>query len=633
MPKLKPKPIPVALIRQAYLRGGASLAVLLLIASQTEAAQARHHQPEVQTAPPVVSAPVPCSTANVPAAYTSYWPGQTSPTIPLYADTTGPHFGDNYTDPRGEIISIASGLSSIQDTCSTDPTTRLHYAPNKNFDSMGHYLPASDGFNLADVEAPTSISLPPGTKGLVYLQDAAKCMNASTTQFQSAVAPYLGNPLVYGFYLVDEPNPIRQTLLDGTTPCLTADLKSEADWIHQHDPGAQTFMVLQNMGTRDVPCFVPTSGTTCSGTWSGYNYATTSIDLYGDDPYPCRDDTGGGCAYSRINASVAAVQASGVALAAIVPIYQAFGRACASCNDASYILPTQFQETQILYTWALLTPTPAFDYAYSWGQNTGTDDLTLNARPELQSVFAEHNVALPPPSSSMPAGDLPGWQQIFTDDFLTDVPLGSFSGTLSASYPGSKWGSYNGSRDTDGYGTYSTVKDVSIAGGLMDVYLHTENGAHYVSAELPRLYPGQSAAKGQLYGRYAVRFTADPLPNYKTAWLLWPDSGSWPTDGEIDFPEGDLNGHICAFMHWQGGGGQDAYCTNSPYTGWHTAVTEWSAGDLKFILDGTTIGESKSRVPNTSMHYVLQTETSGVPADATAGHVQLDWVAVYKPGP
>jgi hypothetical protein len=34
------------------------------------------------------------------------------------------------------------------------------------------------------------------------------------------------------------------------------------------------------------------------------------------------------------------------------------------------------------------------------------------------------------------------------------------------------------------------------------------------------------------------------------------------------------------------------------------------------------------------MHWVLQTETQlsgGAPSDSAAGHVQIAWVAVYKP--
>lgn len=32
----------------------------------------------------------------------------------------------------------------------------------------------------------------------------------------------------------------------------------------------------------------------------------------------------------------------------------------------------------------------------------------------------------------------------------------------------------------------------------------------------------------------------------------WPDDEIWPLNGEVDFPEGGLNGTIDAFMHHQG---------------------------------------------------------------------------------
>jgi hypothetical protein len=44
--------------------------------------------------------------------------------------------------------------------------------------------------------------------------------------------------------------------------------------------------------------------------------------------------------------------------------------------------------------------------------------------------------------------------------------------------------------------------------------------------------------------------------------------------------------------------------------------------------------DTTDRVPNTPMHWVLQTETSldGVaPADSTQGHVYVDWATVYAP--
>src|SRR6202011_4757673 len=181
---------------------------------------------------------------------------------------------------------------------------------------------------------------------------------------------------------------------------------------------------------------------------------------------------------------------------------------------------------------------------------------------------------------------LPGWRQVFRDDFTTDVPPGSFPGALAG-----RWGAYPYPAKDTHSGTYWPQKVISVHDGVMDLNLHTENGVHLSAAPSP-IIPG--AGPGMLYGRYAVRFRADPLPGYKTAWLLWPDSGVWPRDGEIDFPEAGLDDPICAFMHRLGGGGQDVYCSGATYPTWHTAVIEWTPQRLTFILDDRVVGSSTS---------------------------------------
>jgi Glycosyl hydrolases family 16 len=243
--------------------------------------------------------------------------------------------------------------------------------------------------------------------------------------------------------------------------------------------------------------------------------------------------------------------------------------------------------------------------------------------------------AVDPSGVPAPVGDITGWHEIFVDDFSTPVPLGSFPSAVS-----SRWDAYNdGWKDTSGHGTYYCSKVCSVQNGMLDLYLHTENGVHMVAAPWPRVLGNSGGAdvNGQLYGRYVIRFRADPVAGYKTAWLLWPDSGVWPRDGEIDFPEGNLNSTICAFMHRQNatsGSDQDAFCTQTGYTPWHTAETDWTPTSLKFVLDGVTIGTSTNGIPDTPMYWVIQTETAldgTVPSDSAAGHVQIDWVAVYRP--
>ena len=232
-----------------------------------------------------------------------------------------------------------------------------------------------------------------------------------------------------------------------------------------------------------------------------------------------------------------------------------------------------------------------------------------------------------PSGEAMPVGDLAGWRQVFTDDFTTDVPLGSFPKAVTT-----KWGVYvDGQKDTSRHGTYFPSKVVSVAGGLLNEYIHTENGVHMVASIVPRI-----PSKSLLYGRYAIRFRSDVIANYKSTGLLWPDSNVWPRDGEIDWPEANLNGPVMAYMHRQDATvktDQDWFNPNADYAGWHTFVTEWSPTATTYSIDGVNIGTSTARIPNSLMHYVIQTETGlggTIPADTAAGNVQIDWVAIWS---
>jgi hypothetical protein len=255
-------------------------------------------------------------------------------------------------------------------------------------------------------------------------------------------------------------------------------------------------------------------------------------------------------------------------------------------------------------------------------------------------LLAGYSVAgMVSPDDPMPTGDLPGWRQIFADDFSVDVPVGGFPGHDTYR---DKWDVYSdGAKDTAGQkggpSRYYPSKVVSVRDGILNLDLHTENGTPMAAALLP-LLPGGPSGKGQQYGKYTIRFRADAVAGFKTAWLLWPDSEIWPYDGEIDFPEGSLAGTFSAFMHRHGGwhaGDQDVFHTDTGYTSWHTASIEWKPTEVNFILDDRSIGRSTSRIPWTPMHWVIQTESSLIskPAPEARGNVQIDWVAIYSYAP
>jgi hypothetical protein len=224
----------------------------------------------------------------------------------------------------------------------------------------------------------------------------------------------------------------------------------------------------------------------------------------------------------------------------------------------------------------------------------------------------------------MPTGDLPGWKQVVAEDFRIDVPIGQFPGTVY----GPVWRGYDHPyKDTSKHGRYLPGKVISVRDGILDMFIRTEGGVHMVAAPIAR------ATERQRYGRYSVRFRSDPIPGYKVAWLLWPSSNV-RDEGEIDFPEGDLDGRIAAFSHCVNDQRRNCFAktTDERFPEWHTATTEWTPGRVTFFLDGERIGSTTNRIPSTPMKWVLQTETAlggTEPSDSARGHVQIDWAVAY----
>jgi len=237
-----------------------------------------------------------------------------------------------------------------------------------------------------------------------------------------------------------------------------------------------------------------------------------------------------------------------------------------------------------------------------------------------------------------PTNDVPGWRQTFVDDFATDVPLGQFPDLV-----GDKWSAYPTPwLDTSDNGHYDPQAVVSIDDGVLTKYLHTgDDGNHRVAALLPRV-PGTDE-HGTIYGRYSIRFRSESIPGYKIAWLLWPDEGTNVTgsvtgvggNGELNWPEMDLDSDtVSGFVHFQDAiVNNDQYATSTPIDidEWHTYTMEWSPDLVVMYLDGVEIGRTTERIPNTAMHWVIQTETSlkVEPDDDVSGRLEIDWVAAW----
>src|SRR5437899_11090922 len=80
---------------------------------------------------------------------------------------------------------------------------------------------------------------------------------------------------------------------------------------------------------------------------------------------------------------------------------------------------------------------------------------------------------------------------------------------------------------------YYPARVLSVQGGVLNENLHSENGIPMVAGIGPRI-------SAQLYGRYSIRFRADSAAGSKLSWLLSPQGGVGPRDGDIGCPDIDL---------------------------------------------------------------------------------------------
>jgi beta-glucanase (GH16 family) len=166
---------------------------------------------------------------------------------------------------------------------------------------------------------------------------------------------------------------------------------------------------------------------------------------------------------------------------------------------------------------------------------------------------------------------------------------------------------------------------LEVVGGRLQYDVHSAGGEYLGGAVVAK------GTYGQTYGRYSVRWRADQTPGYGLAFLLWPDSESWPKDGEMDMPEGPLGGAITATAHHADPhGGKDVFPTGVKMNDWHTSSITWTPGEVIFDLDGQVVGRSTTKVPSKPMHWVMQVGTDGTtrPPAKSAGVVQVDWVQI-----
>lgn len=285
----------------------------------------------------------------------------------------------------------------------------------------------------------------------------------------------------------------------------------------------------------------------------------------------------------------------------------------------------------------------------SSGAPSKSDTPTAPAKPPVVTPIptAPINPPRSPSGQTVPRANIGHWKHIFYDDFTKNAALGSWGEdwnphkVVYTGAQGQQWLAYPKSYvDTYDKRPYRSDAVLSVRDGILNFYLHNVDGQPAGANPSPLISDGSMY---QTYGRYSARFKVDSsnLSEYYVAWLLWPQSEVWPDDGEIDFPEGHLNGSVSGFHHYAGAGSyggcrpncqeQANVPANVKFTDWHTYTIEWSPGRIKMIVDDTVVLNSTNHVPSGPMRWQLQTETKG--NGTNKGNLMLDWVSVWSYSP
>jgi beta-glucanase (GH16 family) len=230
----------------------------------------------------------------------------------------------------------------------------------------------------------------------------------------------------------------------------------------------------------------------------------------------------------------------------------------------------------------------------------------------------------------MPVGDLPGWTQVFADDF---------DGT---SLDMSKWYLYYGQPGGDPGGWWDG-SHVVVHDGIVELQTY-QDPAHNgnTTGQNNDWVSGGMGGQGihQTYGKYFVRFRMEPGYGLSYVALLWPVDNSWPP--EVDFAEQayGTTATTYATLHYGSNNTMIENSVNADFTQWHTVGVEWTAGKLVYTLDGNVWGTvTNPNVPTIPMELDLQTQTyecgntwSPCPNASTPSHVnmQIDWVVAYS---
>jgi beta-glucanase (GH16 family) len=164
---------------------------------------------------------------------------------------------------------------------------------------------------------------------------------------------------------------------------------------------------------------------------------------------------------------------------------------------------------------------------------------------------------------------------------------------------------------------------------------HVDGSVATVTGDSAGRTGGMSARFGsQKYGRWEARMrTSVRDPAYHAVLLLWPDSGNWPADGEIDYAEGTADAtRMRFFLHYGADNSQTRAEKVIDSTQWHHYAVEWSPKHVVGYIDGVEWfrDENTAHLPPGPMHQTVQLDWFPDGTSTKETTMSVDWVRVYE---
>ena len=198
-------------------------------------------------------------------------------------------------------------------------------------------------------------------------------------------------------------------------------------------------------------------------------------------------------------------------------------------------------------------------------------------------------------------GDLPGWKQVFVEDFSAgDVPLGRFPGPLYSA----RWsaGYKDGTPDTAGQlsggkSGYYPSKVLSVrngVAGLVPALGKRDLDGGRADAQIPN---ASTTRRGPTVSSTAGTRSATGLmrcPDSRRPGSCGRTAASGPGTVRWTSPKGTWRNHLRR-RPFMSGRRRCAVKNSIPIksvTSWHVATIEWSPGRVEFFLDGRSMGVS-----------------------------------------